>query len=247
MPKRKKSTRSKRSKRGKPAYGVYKPKQKRYGAPSASELKVANIDTGILGTVLGQPSCYSGLTQIDGADAVADPSVLGNMLMVPWVNAGIEVTMRTGNQIWAQYLELRGEVSNMDAANVPHIARLIVVLDKVSAGAIPAIADLLNPPDATCTSSYVFATRNLNYRERFTFLKDELFNLSPANMTSAHVPFHFVIPMRYKVQYSAAALPAGTEWTAVTKNNIWVIMLASAATHSKVTWRCHGSFRYVDP
>lgn len=210
-----------------------------YVGVKGTELKYNPFGGVVTANLLNRYSCR-GTASYDPAAAI---DAHYNLMCATNIQQGTSAITRIGNVIYAQYMEIRGEIQNIDATNCPHIARLIVFVEPNSIGDTPAENDILDNVN-TGDNSYVFASRRINTYDRFRVLRDKLINLPPANLNGAHVPFHMVIPLHFKIQYNGTANPPTPGQ--VDHNSIWVMCLATTGASGNVVWRLAGRLRYTD-
>jgi len=110
------------------------------------------------------------------------------------IQAGSTFCNRIGRRVNLRSLFFTAWLQNLNTVNASFdYARVIVVYDRQTNGATPAIADILqNTDQATANTTTSLSNLNLNNRERFVILMDERMTLPPVALTTAAgtpVPF----------------------------------------------------------
>lgn len=145
------------------------------------------------------PGSRTGATELKSTDQALTVSPIMTAGTISLVVAppleGASFYQRIGRRIRMKSLEIRGEITpnNTNAAAVPQqFARIMVLYDRQTNGALPALADILTGFNAAgATTSTVWDGLNMNNRDRFTVLRDRKLILNglgingatPANIT----------------------------------------------------------------
>lgn len=157
------------------------------------------------------------------------------------IASGTSDAQRIGNKVFAKYVEIRGEVENQDTVNdYPHTFRLICYVDKQPGGVENTVGNLLECGYADYTA--VYASRNLNYRERFNVLKDVTITLAAPGTSACHVPFHLFIPLNIMTTYMGS-----TDGISSINSNAIYIAVLSDCWGTEVVWCASCRMRYQDP
>ncbi|EJW72196.1 hypothetical protein WUBG_16896 [Wuchereria bancrofti] len=107
-------------------------------------------------------------------------------LMNPLVQGTTNGT-RIGNKVQCRGLEVRAAVGLPAAPDNNTTMRVGIVVDFQSNGVVPTVGEIWNNGAA---APNVFASRNLNYIERFKILKDNLVSLSLAGPGVQNLIWH---------------------------------------------------------
>lgn len=144
------------------------------------------------------PTRRSGATELKSVDTPNQTQAINSLGFYTVCNIpeeGSSFYNRIGRRIRMKSLHLRGQInpSNTNANAVPQgQARIMVVYDRQSNGALPALSDLILAYSASgATTSAVLDGINMNNRDRFLVLMDNQVTLpaigvngaTPANIT----------------------------------------------------------------
>lgn len=129
---------------------------------------------------------------------------------------GDDVANRIGNSILAKYLTFDYYVS-MNGSASRSTVRVLVFADTQNNGTTPAVADLL-------IGSNLTSPINPDNTQRFTVLFDDHIDLSQ-NGDGIRTIKHY-IPLNFHIRYTASG------GTAVTKNNIYMMVVSNEATNT---------------
>lgn len=108
-------------------------------------------------------------------DAIGQTAIITPLNLI---QVGSGFYQRVGRKIEMKSLTIKGISATLRTVVNESIGRILVIYDRQTNGALPAIADILQGTDQTganVTSAY--SGINLNYRDRFLILKDEKFYL----------------------------------------------------------------------
>lgn len=217
--------------------GPYVPKYKAASyAPAPSEMKSMAVNTGL------------NANQMQDINLNSDWSLAAyRLLLVNSIAQGADMTNRIGNKIYCEYIELRGEVENVDVdVGNPHAVKITAFIDYTPAGVEATYANVYDTSTTTGTGTTyaIHALRNLNFRDKYKVLAEYLINLAPAATTAAHVLFHYFIPVKVATTYNGAAAGIAT----IMANAVYVGCVSDQADGSQpvVTWKCQARLRYRD-
>lgn len=112
----------------------------------------------------------------------------GSFTLLNGTTLGSDYTNRIGRKIVCKSMYIRGFVTaenslNLSAAATPsQQARMILLVDMQPNGAAPAVTDVLN-------TAHPASQLNLNNRDRFKVLRDDVFTLDPISVAAGSVGF----------------------------------------------------------
>jgi len=200
------------------------------------QTQVSSISRGGLQSVTASmPATRSEVKALDIPISTAALNGTGSIIGLNFIRAGSSFFNRIGRKIELKNLQLECRLQLVDdaAGRNPPLAynRIIVVYDRQTNGAFPAIQDVLQDVDQAGTNSTdVMSEINLNNRERFTILRDWRFltpdcstqqvgagNMQMANSTTfpdsmgeqSNGLWKFFIPLKgLNTQYKADSAPA---------------------------------------
>lgn len=116
---------------------------------------------------------------IDVAVTAYDVNTTGSFTLLNGCVQGSDYTQRIGRKILLKSVYIRGFVTPQQAvvpsaatASVAQQVRMILFVDSQPNGAAPAVTDLLN-------TAHPASQLNLNNRDRFKVLRDEVINFGP--------------------------------------------------------------------
>lgn len=134
------------------------------------------------------------------------------------ISIGADINQRVGRKITIRSLEMHYSVF-ADADQVdPTLSRIMVVFDRQANGTQPAGTDIL-------TASTVYSPKNLNNRERFTILKDDL--ISTQRLTDkSQVVQKWYLRTSLPVVYNSGV--AGT-YADIASGSLWVCVVSTVA------------------
>lgn len=115
----------------------------------------------------------------------ADNSLITGMTLVNGVAEGATVYQHTGNKVHMHSLALECELTQPQTDVSSSTVRLMLIYDRQSNGAYPAITTLLLN-DGLFGATEFNSAININYRDRFLVLRDEQLVLDPAQALSRH-------------------------------------------------------------
>lgn len=183
-------------------------------------------------------------------------STTPTFILLNAMRLGTDFYQRVGRKIVMKSLRVTGIiVPSGSVATSASYMRMMVVYDKQSNGAAPAITDIItdvNGSGATGTNSY--AGKNLNYRDRFVILRDHAmlgpivsaggaistYSIDPAAKDNGYL-IDWYIPMDHEVVYRADVGSISD----IATGGLYVIFYGSTATAS---WEFQGRarLRYKD-
>lgn len=134
------------------------------------------------------------------------------------ISIGADINQRVGRKITIRSLELHYSILADGDEVSPSLCRIMVVFDKQANGTQPAGTDIL-------TGSTVYSPKNLNNRERFLILKDDLVSVQRLTDKSQVVSkwyFRTALP----VVYNAGV--AGT-YADIASGSLWVCIVGTLA------------------
>lgn len=135
------------------------------------------------------------------------------------ISIGADINQRVGRKITIRSLEMHYSIFADVDQSEPELCRIMVVFDRQANGTQPAGTDIL-------TASSVYAPKNLNNRERFLILKDDLVSVQRQTEKSQVVSkwyFRTALP----VVYNAGV--AGT-YADIASGSLWVCVVGTTAT-----------------
>jgi len=149
----------------------------------------------------------------------------GALVLLNGCTRGSDIANRIGRQIVVKSIQFNISNYSADATGIDQTHRVLLVYDKQSNGVTPAVTDIL-------TASTCWAMRNLNNRNRFIILYDNVMAVKgddPAQWTSGNVRIHETRYYRrhnLKVQFNAG--DAGTVADMAT-GALYMILIGSVA------------------
>lgn len=166
---------------------------------------------------------------VDNTFALAGVSTTATLTFINGVAQGDDSNNREGNATFNKMVTIKGRVNPNTSTTLQHV-RLIVLYDKQSNGAAPAIADILEQ------STNVDSMRFWNSRARYRFLVDKTFSVGPQGGKN----FKFVKKVRQYTKYGTATTGAISN---VVKGSIYVVQLSDAAASTPtIGWVSRVSF-----
>ena len=142
---------------------------------------------------------------------------------------------RIGRKIFMRSLQIRGAINLTDTtAGTNVVCRMVIVYDKQSNGSAPTWANIMTSQNISgTTSSDVFAMVNLDNRDRFVIIRDQLYIPgaidNTATQTYAMGPGTIVlneyIPLKLETLYSGGS--AGTIGD-ITSGSLYCFWIANA-------------------
>ena len=126
------------------------------------------------------------------------------------ISIGADINQRVGRKITIRSLEMHYSITADPDADQPAICRVMVIFDRQANGSQPAATDIL-------TTSSINAPKNLNNRERFQILKDDLVSvmrLTEKNQVISKWYFRTALPVVYNsgVAGTYADIASGSLW-----------------------------------
>lgn len=147
---------------------------------------------------------------------VFNVSTTPSFVLLSGIAEGDDVANRVGNSILAKYLTFDYYLT-MNGSAQRSTVRVLVFADAQNNGATPSISDLLIGANLT-------SPINPDFTQRFTVLFDDHVDLS-ANGDGIKTLKHY-IPLNFHIRYTASGS------TAVTKNNIYMMVVSNEATNT---------------
>ena len=155
---------------------------------------------------------------------------------------------RIGRKIFMRSLQIRGDVSLTDTtAGKGVVCRMVIVYDKQSNGSAPTWANIMTSQNiAGTTASDCFAMVNLDNRDRFVIIRDQLYIPGEIDATAGQsyaigpgvIILNEYIPLKLETLYNGGS--AGTIGD-ITSGSLYAFWIANAANASGVT--AHVAFR----
>lgn len=174
-----------------------------------------------------------------GYAATAITNAALNLTLMNGMVQGTTNTTRVGNKIQCRSIEVRGSVGLPAVPDNSVNIRVGLVIDFQSNGANFVIADLWN---VTAPAPNVFASRNLNYTERFKVLKDQIITLSAAGPGAESFVWH--IPADVVTKYiSNAGTIADIETGAI----FFYAVSDEAAAATNPLLAVTARYKFIDP
>lgn len=122
------------------------------------------------GTLRSNKSELKSLDVPFGASAI---NTTGAITCINMIRAGSSFFNRVGRKIEMQSVRLKASIVPLRTSAAPDYARILIVYDRQSNGALPALADILQTTDQAGTNTTTsFSGVNLNNRDRFVILRD---------------------------------------------------------------------------
>jgi len=176
----------------------------------------------------------------------------GNIGSINMIQAGSSYFNRIGRRIEMKSVHFKGEITLVSGvqSTTTDYTRIILVYDRQTNGALPAIADIIQTTSQAGTNTTTsFSGTNLNYRDRFIILKDiklvlpEVTQANGVVSTTAMIdPMHcfnnieFFIPLKSLVtQFRADSSPAVIGDIAT--GGLYLVFFGSIA-NATAMWQC---------
>jgi len=103
---------------------------------------------------------------------VSNASSIG---VINYIRAGSSFCNRIGRKVEMTSVRVSGYFQAIQTAEAPQLARIMLVYDRQTNGAVPALADIIQSTDqAAANSTTILSGMNLNNRDRFTILMDKV-------------------------------------------------------------------------
>ena len=160
---------------------------------------------------------------------------------------------RIGRKIFMRSLQIRGAINLTDTtAGTNVVCRMVIVYDKQSNGSAPTWANIMTSQNISgTTSSDVFAMVNLDNRDRFVIIRDQLYIPgaidNTATQTYAMGPGTIVlneyIPLKLETLYNGGS--AGTIGD-ITSGSLYCFWIANANNSFGVTANVAFRVRFED-
>lgn len=153
---------------------------------------------------------------IDTTDST-DITTTGVVVPVNLIAAGTDYDARIGRKVILKSFQIRA-IFGLENASVPSGVRYLLVYDKQTNGALPAITDILNTASA---QNPVTAMLNLNNRDRFVILWDKIFQLNTSFSIFQH--FKKYKKLRHETVYSGTTATIGS----IITGGLYVVTIGS--------------------
>lgn len=134
--------------------------------------------------------------------SILTPTFTGLPVYINALAQGDDVTMREGDSIKVQTIEMSGFVQWNTGVN-HNLARIMVFRDMANEGVLPAASDVL--ANAGGGSAVVCPYNFINYKEvnkRFSILYDELISVDAGTVAA---PFRFQLPLNKHIYFRGAS------------------------------------------
>lgn len=133
---------------------------------------------------------------IDILNSLAAADTTGTIGLLNGVTLGSDINNRIGRQVELRSIQLRVQSFSTFNTGIDQWNRALIVYDRQSNGASPAITDVL-------TAATINAVRNLNNRKRFKILMDKTVYLNAAGETDSGTFYDFYRKLRHPVEFNA--------------------------------------------
>lgn len=165
-----------------------------------------------------------------GIVGVTPITTAGSVALINGVATGTDYTNRIGRKIMIKSIYVRfATLPNTVTAPLGDIQRIMLIYDKQTNGAAPAVTDILN------TASYL-DVNNLNNRDRFVVLKDKTINCWPAAYAAGAVTAGNPNTMSFKFykKCNLEQIFSGTGSTvgSIASGGIFLLFISAAATYN---------------
>ncbi len=112
----------------------------------------------------------------------------GSVTPLNLIRAGSSFFNRIGRRIELRSIHMKGTINQIRTTNSWDYVRVMIVYDRQTNGALPAIADILQSTDQAGTNTTTsFSDINLNNRDRFQVLRDLRICLPSFTLTAGQV------------------------------------------------------------
>lgn len=160
-----------------------------------------------------------------------DASTTGLVTLLNGVPVGDDFTDRTGRKILMKSLSIKSFVSPQGATSVDQLARILIVYDKQTNGATPAIGDILR---ISAPGTFGTDHKNLNNRDRFVILCDQTFEIGYSDTTATVAVAHSPTIQKFN-KYIKLDLPVTFGNTtagiaSITTGGLFMVTCGTAAT-----------------
>lgn len=109
----------------------------------------------------------------------------GQVTSLNLIRVGSTFCNRIGRRIEMKNIRMSGIIQSLRTVAAEDYARILLVYDRQTNGAVPSLSDILQTTDqATANTTTSFSGMNLNNRDRFKILRDMRFYLPPITDTA---------------------------------------------------------------
>lgn len=148
---------------------------------------------------------------------------------------GSDYTNRNGRKIIMEEVSVLGIVRPVDATAQPTLARLLLVFDRQTNGALPAITDILDA--STSISSW-----NLNNRDRFEILEDISWPLTESNVR----PLVYIHDVCYALNHTTVYGGTGAAITDVQSGSLLLVTVGDDSAVNAGIFKFTTRVRFYD-
>lgn len=167
----------------------------------------------------------------------------GTVTLLNGVALGTDYTSRIGRKTRNASLYIRGIITPYDANSGPTLARIIVVYDKQTDGAAPAVGDILNAVNS-------LAQLNLDNRDRFVVLVDKIYAVGEvsnvATQTFAGAPTVHPVKIYRKIGMDTIFKNTGLASADISTGGIYMVTVGSQPSATAALLTCSTRVRFTD-
>jgi hypothetical protein len=210
-----------------------------------NEVKSFNVVFNNTSNTYGLPVMAS----VTGTNPLLTANSTGGMTVLNSVQQGTQIDQRVGNKIQVKSIRLKFN-ANLGGTSPTQIAyRVVILYDKSTNGAYPTIASIFNDTglvdgSVATSSTLLNASINMNNKDRFLILRDEVFTLDKDNN---NINIHdFYIKRKLDTVYLSSSNPPTVG--DISGGGIYLIMAANSygAENKMIPTQLSARIRYYD-
>lgn len=167
--------------------------------------------------------------------------------------AGSQNFNRIGRKIQMKSLQIRGAFLSTDTTTLDTVMRLVVVYDKQANGAAPTWANIVTSQNiAGATASTVFDMINLDNRDRFEIIRDQMYTIAAKDSTATQAfsgsPTIVCVNDFIRLGKRETVFNAGTAGTIgdITSGSLYVFFIANQTNANGVFFQGTFRTRFID-
>lgn len=175
--------------------------------------------------VMGTNRATRGLILSPGEFKSVDTAVVGavdstgSVTLINGIARGDDINERDGREVTMKSIQCTVQLYVTDTTGLDQSQRILVVYDKQTNAAAPAVTDIL-------TAATVFSPRNLENRKRFTVLMDRCYTLNASAESGSSRLFKWYRRLRHPITFNSGN--AGTVADIVT-GGLYVVLIGNRA------------------
>ncbi len=148
-----------------------------------------------------------------------DASNAPTLLLLNGVANGPLVVERTGDELTARRIVIRGKIENTNGTPVDTIVRIILFRERRVNGVVPVLGDVL----AATGTAAVLSWRNMDDKNNIKVMFDTTFTMD----TTQHslIPFKLIYKLNHQTLYSGV----GTGVSSIQTNGLFLVVISEVA------------------